>query len=180
VRKYGAGSAAAAAVARVLRARDHYAVLGVRRGASEVDVKKAYRRLSLTLHPDRNHARDAAEAFQELSEAYTAVLAAAAAEVPPPIAAASEAPSATPVRSGANVTRGGRASPSAAAADAQPQQRVPQPPSHSPPPGNLYYDEANAVSGDGTPRVSSVRRRRRWERALGAFSKIKHRSNTEP
>ena len=55
IRKYGPGSAAAAAVAKVLRAKDDYEVLQLARGASSAEVKKAYKRLSLLLHPDRNH-----------------------------------------------------------------------------------------------------------------------------
>ena len=52
--------------------RDYYEVLGVKRGASDTDVKKAYRRLAMKYHPDRNtgDAEDAEEKFKEASEAY--------------------------------------------------------------------------------------------------------------
>ena len=51
--------------------RDYYDVLGVVRGASEADVKKAYRRLAMKHHPDRNPGDAASEEkFKEASEAY--------------------------------------------------------------------------------------------------------------
>lgn len=73
--RYGPGSAAAVAVARVLCATDHYEVLGLVRPVTEAEVKRAYKRLSLQLHPDRNHARRADAAFQRLGEAHTALFA---------------------------------------------------------------------------------------------------------
>jgi len=55
--------------------RDYYEVLGVQRGASEQEIKSAYRKLAMTYHPDRNpNNPDAEEKFKEASEAY-AVLA---------------------------------------------------------------------------------------------------------
>src|ERR1700678_744714 len=51
--------------------RCFYEVLGVERAASEADLKIAYRKLAMKLHPDRNHGDDEAEhRFKELSEAY--------------------------------------------------------------------------------------------------------------
>jgi len=51
--------------------RDYYDVLGVGRDASEEDLKKAYRRLAMKYHPDRNQGDKEAEArFKEVNEAY--------------------------------------------------------------------------------------------------------------
>jgi molecular chaperone DnaJ len=50
---------------------DYYAVLEVERGASDDDIKKAYRRLAMKYHPDRNNgAKEAEERFKEITEAY--------------------------------------------------------------------------------------------------------------
>ncbi len=51
--------------------RDYYDVLGVSKGASEADIKKAFRKKAMELHPDRNQDRADAEAmFKEANEAY--------------------------------------------------------------------------------------------------------------
>ena len=51
--------------------RDYYEVLGVARDAGEDDLKKAYRKLAMQWHPDRNQGNAEAEAkFKELNEAY--------------------------------------------------------------------------------------------------------------
>jgi len=52
--------------------RDYYEVLGVPRGASKDDIKKAYRKLAMKHHPDMNkeNPKAAEEKFKEISEAY--------------------------------------------------------------------------------------------------------------
>jgi len=50
--------------------RDYYAILGVPRSASDDEIKRAFRRLALELHPDVNPSPDAKERFQELNAAY--------------------------------------------------------------------------------------------------------------
>lgn len=50
--------------------RDYYDVLGVARGASEDDIRKAYRRLARQFHPDLNKEPEAEAHFKEINEAY--------------------------------------------------------------------------------------------------------------
>lgn len=50
--------------------RDYYEVLGVARDAGERDIKRAYRKLAMDYHPDRNESPEAEERFKEASEAY--------------------------------------------------------------------------------------------------------------
>ena len=50
--------------------RDYYDILGLDRNASKNEIKKAYRKLALKYHPDKNPNKDAEEKFKEISEAY--------------------------------------------------------------------------------------------------------------
>ena len=53
-----------------MRFRDYYETLGVARGASQDDIKRAYRRLARKFHPDVSKESDAEARFKEVGEAY--------------------------------------------------------------------------------------------------------------
>ncbi len=53
-----------------MKKRDYYEVLGVSKDSSKDEIKRAYRKLALEYHPDRNKSPDAEEKFKEISEAY--------------------------------------------------------------------------------------------------------------
>ena len=53
-----------------MKYKDYYAVLGVARGASDEEIKKAYRKLARKYHPDVSKESNTKERFQEVAEAY--------------------------------------------------------------------------------------------------------------
>ena len=50
--------------------RDYYEVLGISRSSSDEEIKRAFRKLALEYHPDRNKSDGAADQFKEINEAY--------------------------------------------------------------------------------------------------------------
>jgi DnaJ-class molecular chaperone len=50
--------------------KDYYKILNVQKSASAADIKRAYRKLSLKYHPDKNPSPDAAQKFSEIAQAY--------------------------------------------------------------------------------------------------------------
>ncbi len=52
---------------------DYFEQLGVNRDATTIDIKKAYRKLANTYHPDKNSSSDIEEKFQLIQKAYDAI-----------------------------------------------------------------------------------------------------------
>ncbi|XP_064602453.1 LOW QUALITY PROTEIN: dnaJ homolog subfamily B member 14-like [Liolophura sinensis] len=57
-------------VKRVKRCKDYYEILCVKKDATEIELKKAYRKLALQMHPDKNKAPGATEAFKAIGNAF--------------------------------------------------------------------------------------------------------------
>mmetsp|Transcript_17393 Transcript_17393/g.20872 ORF Transcript_17393/g.20872 Transcript_17393/m.20872 type:complete len:360 (-) Transcript_17393:398-1477(-) len=57
-------------VSKILSTNDYYEIFGVTKNAGEDEIKKAYRKLALKLHPDKNKAPRAEEAFKKVSKAF--------------------------------------------------------------------------------------------------------------
>jgi len=50
--------------------KDYYKILGLPKTATDDEIKKAYRKLALKFHPDKNKAAGAEDKFKEVAEAY--------------------------------------------------------------------------------------------------------------
>ena len=59
---------------KILKTKDYYELLGLAKGASEDEVKRAYRKLAIKLHPDKNKAKGADEAFKSESAQHSQII----------------------------------------------------------------------------------------------------------
>ena len=50
--------------------KDYYKILGIPSGANEDEIKKAYRKMALKYHPDKNKEPNAEQKFKEIADAY--------------------------------------------------------------------------------------------------------------
>ncbi|KAF8074828.1 hypothetical protein FPV67DRAFT_600364 [Lyophyllum atratum] len=69
-REYTAEQGAVVKRVRACKVTEYYEILAVKRDCEDVDIKKAYRKLALSLHPDKNGAPGADEAFKLVSKAF--------------------------------------------------------------------------------------------------------------
>ena len=53
-----------------MKYKDYYEILGIKRGASDSEIKSAYRKLARKYHPDVNKTKEAEDKFKEINEAY--------------------------------------------------------------------------------------------------------------
>jgi DnaJ-domain-containing protein 1 len=57
-------------VQRILRTKDYYTILSIPKDADDKSIQKAYKKLALKLHPDKNHSPGSEEAFKKLSKVF--------------------------------------------------------------------------------------------------------------
>ncbi|XP_034956658.1 dnaJ homolog subfamily B member 5 isoform X3 [Zootoca vivipara] len=68
--KESSSSSSAGTVSTTNMGKDYYKTLGIQSGANEDEIKKAYRKMALKYHPDKNKDPNAEEKFKEIAEAY--------------------------------------------------------------------------------------------------------------
>ena len=56
---------------KIIEKKDYYDILGVEKTADEAQIKRAYRKLAIKFHPDKNKAKNAEEAFKKVNQAFS-------------------------------------------------------------------------------------------------------------
>ena len=56
---------------RIINKKDYYEILELEKNATDEQIKKAYRRLAVKFHPDKNKSKNAEEAFKKINQAFT-------------------------------------------------------------------------------------------------------------
>ena len=56
---------------KIIEKKDYYDILGIEKNADEAQIKKAYRKLAIKFHPDKNKAKNAEEAFKKVNQAFS-------------------------------------------------------------------------------------------------------------
>ena len=56
---------------KIIEKKNYYDILGIDKTADEVQIKKAYRKLAIKFHPDKNKAKSAEEAFKKVNQAFS-------------------------------------------------------------------------------------------------------------
>eukprot|EP01116_Phalansterium_solitarium_P018395 TRINITY_DN4855_c0_g1_i1.p1 TRINITY_DN4855_c0_g1~~TRINITY_DN4855_c0_g1_i1.p1 ORF type:complete len:383 (-),score=84.80 TRINITY_DN4855_c0_g1_i1:261-1409(-) len=58
-------------ITRIRKCKDYYEILDVRRDSTEIEIKKQYKKLALQMHPDKNQAPGAEDAFKKVGQAFS-------------------------------------------------------------------------------------------------------------
>lgn len=56
---------------RLIKLKDYYEILGIPKTALEEEIRKAYKKLAIKFHPDKNKAKNAEEAFKKINQAFS-------------------------------------------------------------------------------------------------------------
>jgi DnaJ-class molecular chaperone len=56
---------------KIINKKDYYDILGIKKDATEDDIRKAYKKLAIKFHPDKNNSKYADEAFKKVSHAFS-------------------------------------------------------------------------------------------------------------